>query len=127
MTRDALAALVVVAVAALAVSRQARRAAWAVLRGVGGALLALAAAVVERRRSLERPARQLPAGHAWRCTVYLEHRGAMRALASGSVTGEWATAGDVEHAAMARWVEAHGWPAVGRLCARAEPVAVNRA
>jgi hypothetical protein len=117
-------ALAVVAVAVLAVSRRARLAAWAVLRGAVGVALAVAALVVERRRGLERPARQLPPGHVWHCTIYVERGKVMRALASGTVTGPWVTAGDVEREAMARWVETHGWPSVGRLCARAKPMAV---
>jgi hypothetical protein len=83
--------------------------------------------VVERRRGLERPTRELPPGHAWKCTLYVEAGGRLRAIATGTVTGAWETTGDVEREAMARWVEARGWPAAGRLCARAEAVAVRSA
>jgi hypothetical protein len=123
VSNDAL-ALAVVAVAVLAVSRRARRAAWAVLRGAVGAVLAVAALVVERRR-LGRPARQLPPGHVWKCTVYLAHGRRMVALSPPAViTGPWTTSADVEAEAMARVVAALGYPKVGMLCARAEPVAV---
>lgn len=124
MRNDAL-ALAAIAAAALAVSGAVRRLVWAALRGAVGALIAVVAAVVERRRGLERPARQLPPGRTWWCAVYLEHSGRLRTLASGAVTGPWVTAGDVEREAMARWVEVHGWPTVGRLCARAQPRGVR--
>lgn len=57
--------------------------------------------------------------------LYVEHQGTMRALTSGTVSGPWPTARDVEREALERWAATNTWPSMGRLRARAEPVAVR--
>lgn len=112
----------------------ARAAAWNVVRNIAGLPLAAVAEVVERRRHrsassapsgppLQDPMPPLsPAGHTWQVILYVSHAGRTARLTAGVVTGPWPTAGEMEEEAMARWVATHGYPRVGKLCAKARAV-----
>ena len=115
------AALLIVSPAARAVAR------W-VLRGLGVGVVALVALAVlaARRRHHARPVRaqHLPTGQ-WHIRVWVRlDSGRAVPLRRGVVPGQWASPTDAEADVLARWVRLHGWPATGRLCAKAEPVNV---
>jgi hypothetical protein len=105
----------------LVLCRPARRLTWRAVRGTIGGLLAIAAEVLERRRSREltsaphqpaaRPARQPPpVPRAWRVRLSTRVDGFVVPLAEGDVVGPWRDAAEVRAEALTRLAEA-GWPA----------------
>jgi len=128
-------ATVVAAAVVMAVCPPAGRLAVRALRAAAAVPLIALAEVVERRRaqrvplaptrpavSPSRPAPQPGPGHTWRVSLYLAHRGRAARLTSGVVTGPWTAAADVEAETLRRFIDAHGLPSTGTLCARAQPV-----
>ncbi len=128
-------ATVVVAAAVMAVCPPAARLAWSALRAVVSVPLIAAAEVVERRRARRvppaptrpavppaRPAAPPAAERSWRVSLYVAHHGRAARLTSGVVTGPWTAAADVEAETLRRFIDAHGLPGTGILCAKARRV-----
>lgn len=123
---------------ALVVSPAARRAGWTLARGLGTAVGGLAVlAVLAATRHWRQPVAALPrqatpAVRTWQVTVYGGAGGNLARLRTGTVTGPWNTAADVQTEILVRWTDRYGPPAEGgRLYCRAiltgRPRAAQRA
>jgi hypothetical protein len=129
--RSQLAAVAVVAALLLGAFPALRRLAWLALRAVVGAVLALAAFAVERRRArraieasrpvARAPQQPPPVPRKWRVRLTTRVDGFPVTLADGEVVGPWRTAAEVRAEALARLAEAGGVPTAGRVFCEAWP------